>query len=369
MKKLFTLSALAALTAASFSAQAQFTVDGTLSPAEMGTGTGKYQLLGTYTNAHSAADRGLKALYMGTTATTLNIMVVASPEKTDYNALVLFLDTPNKSGIAAGTRLPGGSDQTSQLRMQPTLDMPVDFVFRVTTSPLAGNDANAYHSKLDYTAAPNAAGKYPDVYLAPLSKNGTGFTVTDANSGVVGAKISFKTSATGSVAANTTTGWEIEYPLAALGGASANDIFRVMAAYVADKTEFYSDVLPQIANQTDALGLDPNFSNIPGNQNYSYQVGVGVLASRSASAALQAAVYPNPVAANSRLAYTVPAASDVAVAVYNSLGQKVLTLLNDTQAAGRHDVALTPLRQLTAGSYLVTLRVGANLSTHRMVVE
>ncbi|TGE23582.1 T9SS type A sorting domain-containing protein [Hymenobacter metallicola] len=369
MKKLFTLSALAALTAASLTAQAQITVDGTLSPAEIGTGTGKYQLMGTYTGAHSAADRGLKALYMGTTATTLNIMVVASPEKGDYNALLLYLDAPNKTGVAAGTRLAGGSDNSSQFRSQPTLDMPVDYGFRLTVSPLAGTDANAYHSKIDFTAAVNSAGKFPDVYLGSTNKTGTAFTVTDANSGIVGAKVSFKTSATGSVAANTTTGWEIEYPLSVLGGATANDLFRVMVAYVGDNAEFHSDVLPQITGQATALGADPNFTTIPGNQSYTYQVGVGVLASRSSAEALQAAAYPNPVAATSRLAYHVPAAAAVAVDVYNSLGQKVLNLLNDAQAAGAHTVALSPLRQLTAGSYLVTLRVGSQLSTHRVVVE
>ncbi|AII50722.1 T9SS type A sorting domain-containing protein [Hymenobacter sp. APR13] len=370
MKNLFTLSATVALAATALSAQAQFTVDGTLAPAEVGTGVGKYQLVGTYTNSHSVADRGLKTLYMGTTATTLNIMVVASPEQTAYSALLLYLDTPNRTGTPAGTRLAGGSDNTSQFRIRPTLDMPVDFGFRLTTSPLNGSDQNAYHSKIDYTATPNAAGRYPDVYLGSTNKTGTAFTVTDANSGVVGAKISFKTSATGSVAANTTTGWEIEYPLAALGGAAANDVFRAMVAYVADNGDFYSDVLPQIAGQTTALGADPDFSAIAGNQSYAYQVGAGPLATRTASAALQATAYPNPLAANSRLTYAVPGtAAAVSVEVYNTLGQKALTLLSATEAAGAHTLELAPLQKLAAGTYLVTLRVGKQLSTQRVVVE
>jgi len=370
MKKTFTLPAIAALALASLSAQAQFTVDGTLSATEIGTGVGKYQLLGTYTNTHSVADRGLKAIYMGTTATTLNIMVVASPEKTDYNALLMYLDVPNKTGVAAGTALPGGSDNSSQFRSTPTLDMPVDFGFRLTVSPLAGSDANAYHSKIDYTVPVNASGKAPDVYLGSTNKTGTAFTVTDAASGIVGAKVSFNTSASGSVTANTTTGWEIEYPLSVLGGAATNDVIRVMTAYVGDNAEFYSDVLPQIAGQTTALGPNPNFANIAGNQFYSYRVGTGVLGTQSATAELQAAAYPNPVAANSRLAYTVNgAAQPVSVEVYNSLGQKALTLLNDTQGAGRHELALSALKNLAAGPYLVTLRVGTQQSSHRVVVE
>jgi hypothetical protein len=370
MKKLFTLSAIAALSAASLGAQAQFTVDGTLATAEVGTGLGKYQLVGTYTGTHSVADRGLKALYVGTTATTLNIMVVASPERgaNSYNALVLYLDTPGRTGTAANTRLAGGDDASSQLRHRPTLDMPVDFGFRVTVSPLG--DANVYYSKIDYTVAANTAGKYHDVYLGPSGKTGVGFTITDATSGVLGAKVSYKTSTTGSVSSNTTTGWEFEYPLSVLGGAATGDIFRMMAAYVADNGDFYSDVLPQIAGQTTDLGVDPNFSTIARSQFYTYQVGTGPLASRTASAALQASAYPNPVTAASRLSYAVPAGKQaVTVDVYNSLGQKALSLLNTNQTAGSYDVALQPLQTLAAGTYMVTLRVGQELSTHRVVVQ
>lgn len=371
MKKHFTLAALTALALSSLSAQAQFTVDGTLSPAEIGTGAGKYQLLGTYTNTHSVTDRGLKAIYMGTTATTVNFMVVASPEQTGYSALVLYLDMPNKTGIAAGSQLPGGDDTSSQLRHRPTLDMPVDYAFRLTASPLGGTDLNSYHSKLDYTVAPNPAGRNKDLYLGSTNKTGTAFTVTDVASGVVGAQISFRGSAMGSVAANTTTGWEFEYPLAVLGGAAANSIMRVMAAYVLDNGDFTTDVLPQIAGRTTALGADPNFAAIAGNQSYAYQVGSGPLASRAATAqALAATTYPNPLTSASQLGYTVAnGPQPVSVDVYNALGQRVLSLLNADQAAGPRTVALAPLQKLAAGSYLVKLQVGAQLTSRRVVVE
>ncbi|MDO7845500.1 T9SS type A sorting domain-containing protein [Hymenobacter sp. M29] len=370
MKNLFTLSAITALALSSLGAQAQFTVDGTLSAGEVGTGTGKYQLLGTYTNAHSATDRGLKSIYMGTTSTTLNIMVVASPEKSDYNAMLMYLDMPNKTGAPANVALPAGSDNSSQFRSTPTLDMQADFGFRLTASPLGGNDLNAYHSKIDYTLPRNGAGQAPDVYLGSTDKQGNAFTVTDPASGIVGAKVSFKTSPTGSVASNTTTGWEIEYPLSVLGGAVNTNLIRVMVAYVGDNADFSSDVLPQIAGQVNALGANPNFANIAGNQFYTYQVGTGVLASRNAAAELQTSAYPNPVAADSRLAYTVPAgAQPVTVEVYNSLGQKALSLLNTTQATGKHELPLTALRQLAAGPYVVMLRVGSQQSSHRVVVE
>lgn len=370
MKKIFTLSTLAALTAAAFSAQAQFTVDGTLSPAEVGTGVGKYQLVGTYTGTttHNQADHGLKALYVGTTATTLNVMVVASVElPNDYNSMLFYLDAPNKTGIAAATRLPGSTntnnDGRESLRQRPTLDMPVDYAFRCTTSPFQNSNNAIYLSRVDYTMAP-----YNEIGEGTGPKNGS--LVTDTND-PGGVKTSYQTSATGSVAANTTTGWEFEIPLATIGGAATGTNLRMMVAYIDDFKSFNADVLPQIAGQTAALGIDPDFTAIAGNQFYTYQVGTGVLASRTASASLPTSAYPNPVAATSRLAYTVADASQpVTITAFNSLGQTALTLLDGaSQPAGAHTLALAPLQNLSAGVYLLQVRSGSQLSTQRVVVQ
>lgn len=79
-------------------------VDGRASASEIGPG--KYQLVASHTGTHSVADRGLKSLYMARTATTLNIMMVASPTlATDYSSLVLYLNAPGRTGVPAGTRL------------------------------------------------------------------------------------------------------------------------------------------------------------------------------------------------------------------------------------------------------------------------
>jgi len=368
MKKFSTLATVAALTAAAFSAQAQITVDGTLSAAEMGTGTGKYQLVGTYTGTHSVADRGLKALYMGTSATMLNIMVVASPEIAGYNSLVLYLDAPNKAGIAAGTRLPGSNSTDSPLRTRPTLDMATDYGFRITTSPLTDANGGAmYLSRVDYTTAPGANG-YPEIGMGTNPKNGS--LTSDSNDPAM-AQTAFRSSTTGSVAANTSTGWEFQIPLAALGGAATGSLLNVMVAYVADDTSYNSDVLPQIAGQTASLGMSPNFTLIAGKQFYTYQVGTGVLASRAASVAQAPAVYPNPVAADSRVRYTVAdQAQPVTITAYNALGQPALTLLDAaTQPTGEHSLALAPLQQLAAGVYLLQVRTGSQLTSQRVVVQ
>lgn len=372
MKKLFTRAALAALSLSALSAQAQFTVNGTLAAAEIGTGLGKYQLVNTYTGTHSVADRGLKALYMGATATTLNVFVQASTEQTSYSAIVLFLDLPNgAAGYPAGTRLPGGDDNSSQLRMRPTLDQSVDVALRVTLSPLAGGDVNCYHSILNYRGTPNATtGRYPERYLGPTNKTGGSFVISDPLSNIVGGSVAYQTTATGSVAANTATGWELSIPFASLGAIPAGSIVRAMVAYVQDNTEFTTDVMPQVAGRTTIFGIDPNFATIAGTQSVAYEVGTGVLSSRTQASALAASVFPNPMTAASQLGYTVPAgAQPVQVAAYNALGQQVAILLDETQATGPHRLALNGLRGLAAGHYLLRLQVGGAFSSQQVVVE
>lgn len=369
MKKFFTLPALVALTVTALTAQAQITVDGTLGATEVGSGTGKYQLVGTYTGTHSVADRGLKALYMGTTATMLNVMVVASPEQASgYTHLVLYLDAPNKTGIAAGTQLPGSKDGGSPLGQRPTLDMPnTDYGFRITLSNLNATDNALYLSRIDYTTAAPVGG-YTEIGMGTTRKNGT---VTSDGNDPANAQTAFQTSATGSVAANTTTGWEFSIPLSAVGGAATGSNLNVMVGYVRDSDKgFYSDILPQITDQTTDLGLNPNFFTIAGNQRYTYQVGTGVLATRNAGPSLQASAYPNPLATGSRLVYTVADQTQpVLVTAYNSLGQRTATLLNTTQTAGEHSVALAPLQQLAAGVYMLQVRAGNQLTTQRVVVQ
>ena len=366
MKKRFTFAALAALALSSLSTQAQFTVNGVLSASEIGTGLGKYQLLSTYTGTHSLTDRGLKSLYMGVTNTTLNVMVVASAENTGYGSILLYLDVPHVTGTVAGSRLPVSDNANSPLKERPTMDMSVDYGFRITLSPL--NDANnaMYLSKVDYTVTPLPTAGAPDSGLGSGPKNGV--PVTDTHN--PGARSTYSTTSSGSVAANTGTGWEFEIPFSLLGGISNGDVLNVMAAYLVDDNTFSSDILPTIVGRTTNLGTDPNFTTIAGNQYVSYTVS-GLLATRTVNAdVLGATAYPNPLTTSSRLDYTVANGEQpVSVEVYNSLGQRVLSLLNDKQLAGKHSTNLSPLQTLAAGTYLVKLQVGNQLTSRRVVVE
>ncbi len=162
MKNLFSLVTASTLALGALSAQAQFAVDGVLSSTEIGTGVGKYQLAGSYTGTHLEADRGLQALYVGYTATTLNIMVVGVGESATaaaptYRGLLVYLNTAGRTGTAKGTKLAGGNDNNSPLKHKPTLDLETDYGFRAQVGPTSTDADQVYFSRVSYVTGRRCA--------------------------------------------------------------------------------------------------------------------------------------------------------------------------------------------------------------------
>jgi hypothetical protein len=80
------------------------------------------------------------------------------------------------------------------------------------------------------------------------------------------------------------------------------------------------------------------------------------------------AVYPNPVATTAHLAYSLPEAGPVTLAVYDLLGRVVETLVDGAQAAGAHAVRWEASPR-AAGVYLVRLEAGGQARTRPLVVR
>ena len=358
------------LVAGTTAATAQFTLDGQAAAAEIGTGPGQYQLAATYTGPHSEADRGLQALYVGSTATTLNLLLAGSAESAggSYRALVLYLNTAGQPGAPAGQPLIGGNNAPSPLKHRPTLDMQADYGFRVSVGPTSATANDVYFSRVSYvTSAPIAPGT--DTYIGAGTKTG-GVVVAPATLDLAGARFAYFNTPT--LATNSTnSGLEIEIPLAALGAAGATvgpgSRIELFAAYTDADGVFLTDVIPTIPGRTTVLGSNPDFTAIPGNQYVAFQLGTGVLASRNAvDKTLELSMYPNPAPAAVTLAYTVPGpgAQPVALNVYNALGQRVRTVAQ--RQAGRQELVLD---RLPAGMYWLKLQVGELTTSRQLVVE
>ena len=94
---------------------------------------------------------------------------------------------------------------------------------------------------------------------------------------------------------------------------------------------------------------------------------VGVEGEAGAPALALHPAYPNPVRDAATLGYTLAAAADVRVEVFNALGQRVAVLTPGAQAAGSHAVRVDA-SALAPGVYFVHLLAGGQSATQSFVV-
>jgi len=77
--------------------------------------------------------------------------------------------------------------------------------------------------------------------------------------------------------------------------------------------------------------------------------------------------YPNPFNPSTKITFDLPKKEHVTVTIYNSIGQKVKTLLNRTLDFGRHIVDFNA-EGLTAGVYFYRVTTPGFVSTKKMIL-
>ncbi len=77
--------------------------------------------------------------------------------------------------------------------------------------------------------------------------------------------------------------------------------------------------------------------------------------------------YPNPFNPVTKIRYSLPHLSDVTLKVYNVLGQKVITLVNEQQSAGNYEVSFDGTN-LSSGIYLYKIRAGEFSFVKKMIL-
>ncbi|NBB86754.1 MAG: T9SS type A sorting domain-containing protein [Bacteroidetes bacterium] len=77
--------------------------------------------------------------------------------------------------------------------------------------------------------------------------------------------------------------------------------------------------------------------------------------------------FPNPFAEQTTIRYALPQSGPVRLTIYDMLGRRVATLVDDHQAAGRHQATFAP-RNLASGTYLVRLSGAGATRTQKITV-
>ncbi len=77
--------------------------------------------------------------------------------------------------------------------------------------------------------------------------------------------------------------------------------------------------------------------------------------------------YPNPFNPSTTIVYRLPQASDVTLVIYNALGQKVKTLINEKQNAGTYNITFNP-KDLATGVYFYRLKANDFSQVRKMLL-
>jgi hypothetical protein len=77
--------------------------------------------------------------------------------------------------------------------------------------------------------------------------------------------------------------------------------------------------------------------------------------------------YPNPFNPSTRINYSLETSGEVTLSVYNLLGQEVMVLVNDTQAAGSHVVDFDA-SGMASGMYLYELKTNNKTAVRKMLL-
>ena len=274
-RNLARVAAAAILAMLANQAQAQVVVDGRVASYELGTNTASYYgSMGQYTRPHSSstgfADWGLQQAYISSSATKLVIGVRGSVEPVSAatpvgNFMQIYLDLPNRTGVAAGNPLPAAYGATSFDAMNGTImDMQTDYGLALGYN--SGGTLSAQYVDYTQSASTGISGA-----LGTVSPSGTASTFysSAAQSRFYGARMAYTAPSPNFLSYNTGQAWELELDLASLGVLPGQQV-RVFVLYGSGATGYVStDFIPESGTTTNP-GFAPNFNLYGGTQAYTY---------------------------------------------------------------------------------------------------
>ena len=127
---------------------------------------------------------------------------------------------------------------------------------------------------------------------------------------------------------------------------------------------------PQSYSYTDSKVNNGNYSyrlkQVDFNGSFSYSKEVNVKVDVPLQFALDQN-YPNPFNPSTQIKYSIPQDAFVTLTVYNSLGQKVATLVNGTVKAGQHNVNFNA-SNIASGVYFYRLEANNKVSVKKMML-
>jgi len=77
--------------------------------------------------------------------------------------------------------------------------------------------------------------------------------------------------------------------------------------------------------------------------------------------------YPNPFNPSTTIRYSLPEVQHVGIVIYNLLGQRVATVVDQVQNPGQHEVLWEPAGGLASGVYFIRMHAGSYVAVRKML--
>jgi len=78
--------------------------------------------------------------------------------------------------------------------------------------------------------------------------------------------------------------------------------------------------------------------------------------------------YPNPFNPKTKIRYQIPKSSYVSLLIYDVLGNKIATLVNEEKVVGKYEVEFSIIGGYASGAYFYQLKAGSYLETKKMIM-
>lgn len=155
------------------------------------------------------------------------------------------------------------------------------------------------------------------------------------------------------------------------GGTNASRLANWDGTSWSDVTGGVASTVRALALDTGALYIGGDFTHVDNGTKNSYRFAIlhfgslGVNDKQANYLALQN--YPNPFATTTKIEYEVATASTVSIELYNVLGEKMMTVVNEFKSPGTYDAKVNA-SHLPNGSYLCKYQSGNTIETKQVVV-
>jgi hypothetical protein len=77
--------------------------------------------------------------------------------------------------------------------------------------------------------------------------------------------------------------------------------------------------------------------------------------------------YPNPFNSSTVIRYVIPEENQISLELYNSIGEKIQTLVDGFKSSGEHDIYLDA-NSLSSGMYLIVIRTPGQVYSHKILL-